>query len=69
MPVSQSSFLKGGLYRHMSGILLTKEDMTGDQVVNLREEILIHRVRYSLTSMDDKRREGFLDKAVKSIEK
>ncbi|KAH8117959.1 inositol hexakisphosphate-domain-containing protein [Phellopilus nigrolimitatus] len=40
-----------------------------DHVVNLREEILTHRVRYSLTSLDDQQREEHLDKAVKAIEK
>ncbi|KAI5118140.1 hypothetical protein M0805_001739 [Coniferiporia weirii] len=42
---------------------------TCDHVVNLREEILTHRIRYSLTSLDDQQREAFLDKAVKAIEK
>ncbi|KAL5486072.1 hypothetical protein ACEPAI_7116 [Sanghuangporus weigelae] len=40
-----------------------------DQVVNLREEILTNRIRYSLTSLDDQGREMFLDKAAKAIEK
>ncbi|TBU33470.1 inositol hexakisphosphate-domain-containing protein [Dichomitus squalens] len=41
-----------------------------DHVVNLREEIFINRVRYSLTTaVDDKERDGFLNRAVKSLEK
>ena len=43
---------------------------SGDHVVNLREEIFINRVRYSLTTaVDEKEREGFLSRAVKSLEK
>ena len=42
----------------------------GDHVVNLREEIFLNRIRYSLTAaVDDKERDNFLSKAVKSIEK
>ncbi|KDQ57083.1 hypothetical protein JAAARDRAFT_194263 [Jaapia argillacea MUCL 33604] len=42
----------------------------GDQVTNLRESILTHRVKYSLTStMDETTREDFLTKAVRSLEK
>jgi hypothetical protein len=42
-----------------------------DHVVNLREEVFTHRVRYSLTSggMDDVQRDLILDKAVRAIEK
>ncbi|KAI0707157.1 inositol hexakisphosphate-domain-containing protein [Earliella scabrosa] len=41
-----------------------------DHVVNLREDIFLSRVRYSLTAaVDDKERDGFLSKAVKSLEK
>ncbi|KAJ7471451.1 inositol hexakisphosphate-domain-containing protein [Mycena galericulata] len=40
-----------------------------DQVINLREDILIHRLKYSLTSMDEAKGEDFLDKAVKALEK
>lgn len=40
-------------------------------MVNLREEVFTHRIRYSLTSggMDDTQREAILDKAVKAMEK
>ena len=39
-------------------------------MVNLREDIFLSRVRYSLTAaVDDKERDGFLSKAVKSLEK
>ncbi|KAG8890787.1 hypothetical protein FRB98_004832 [Tulasnella sp. 332] len=40
-----------------------------DHITNLREEILVHRLRYALTSMDDKNRSLYLEKAVKSLEK
>ncbi|RXW17535.1 hypothetical protein EST38_g8313, partial [Candolleomyces aberdarensis] len=40
-----------------------------DQVVNLRDDILRYRVMYSLTSMGDAQGEGFLNKAIKSLEK
>lgn len=42
----------------------------GDQVTNLREDIFVHRIRYSLTSsMDEDERDIFLDKAVRALEK
>ncbi|KAJ7081810.1 inositol hexakisphosphate-domain-containing protein [Mycena belliarum] len=40
-----------------------------DHVTNLREDILIHRLKYSMTSMDDVKGQDFLDKAVKALEK
>ncbi|TFK46087.1 hypothetical protein OE88DRAFT_1668241 [Heliocybe sulcata] len=41
-----------------------------DQVTNLREDILAHRVKYSLTTtLAEGPREEFLDKAVRSLEK
>ncbi|RDB25649.1 Paladin [Hypsizygus marmoreus] len=40
-----------------------------DQVTNLREDILIHRLKYSLTSMEEAQGEDFLRKAVKALEK
>ncbi|KIP04476.1 hypothetical protein PHLGIDRAFT_75887 [Phlebiopsis gigantea 11061_1 CR5-6] len=41
-----------------------------DQVTNLREDIFVHRIRYSLTSsMDEEERDIFLDKAVRALEK
>lgn len=40
-----------------------------DHVINLREEVLIHRIRYALTSMDDKSRGLHLARAAKSLEK
>ena len=40
-----------------------------DQVTNLREDILIYRLKYALTSMDEKQGEIFLNKAVKALEK
>lgn len=41
----------------------------GDNVINLREDILINRIRYSLTTLEDRTRENFLDKAAKALEK
>ncbi|KAJ6610725.1 inositol hexakisphosphate-domain-containing protein [Mycena sp. CBHHK59/15] len=40
-----------------------------DHVTNLREDILIHRLKYSMTSMDEAKGEDFLNKAVKALEK
>ncbi|KAF8969228.1 inositol hexakisphosphate-domain-containing protein [Flammula alnicola] len=40
-----------------------------DQVTNLREDILIYRLKYSLTTMDEAEGENFLNKAMKSLEK
>ncbi|KAF8223849.1 hypothetical protein L208DRAFT_1314989 [Tricholoma matsutake] len=40
-----------------------------DQVTNLREDILIYRIKYSLTSMEEAQGENFLKKAVKAMEK
>jgi len=41
----------------------------GDHVTNLREDILIYRLKYSLASMDEAKEEDFLGKAVKALEK
>lgn len=50
--------------------LLSAHMQSGDHVVNLREEIFLNRVRYSLTTaVDDKERDGFLSRAVKALEK
>lgn len=45
--------------------------LPGDQVRNLREDILIYRLKYSLTTSDtdEALREEYLDKALKAIEK
>nr|GAT59369.1 predicted protein [Mycena chlorophos] len=40
-----------------------------DQVINLREDILIHRLKYSMTSMDEAKGDDHLSKALKAIEK
>ncbi|KAF5366650.1 hypothetical protein D9615_010603 [Tricholomella constricta] len=40
-----------------------------DQVTNLREDILMYRLRYSLTSLEEAQGENFLKKAVKALEK
>ncbi|KAJ7472784.1 inositol hexakisphosphate-domain-containing protein [Mycena latifolia] len=40
-----------------------------DHVTNLREDILIHRLKYSMTSMDDVKAQDYLDKAAKALEK
>lgn len=57
------------LSRYHSLNVLTMRGI-GDQVTNLREDIFMHRIKYSLTStMDEEERDMFLDKAVKSLEK
>ncbi|KAJ7707320.1 inositol hexakisphosphate-domain-containing protein [Mycena rosella] len=40
-----------------------------DHVTNLREDILINRLKYSMTSMDDAKGQDSLDKAAKALEK
>ncbi|KAJ7613946.1 inositol hexakisphosphate-domain-containing protein [Roridomyces roridus] len=40
-----------------------------DQVINLREDILVNYLKYSMTSMDEAQREEALDRAVKAMEK
>ncbi|KAF8525934.1 inositol hexakisphosphate-domain-containing protein [Hysterangium stoloniferum] len=40
-----------------------------DHVINLREDILINRIKYSLTTLEDKSRETYLDKAAQALEK
>lgn len=40
-----------------------------DHVTNLREDILIHRLRYSMTSMDEAKGELYLNKARRALEK
>ena len=38
--------------------------------MNIREEIFLNRIRYSLTTaVDDKQRDDFLSSAVKALEK
>ena len=43
--------------------------LKGDHVVNLREDVLMHRIRYSLTTLDESSRELSLEKAVRALEK
>lgn len=58
------------LYGPESEDILIGCGYTGDQVTNLREDVFMHRVRYSLTTtMDEEERDNFLDKAVKALEK
>ncbi|KAG8928388.1 hypothetical protein FRC01_006011 [Tulasnella sp. 417] len=40
-----------------------------DHVVNLREDVLVHRIRYAVSNMDDKTRPEHLAKAAKALEK
>ncbi|EJU05109.1 hypothetical protein DACRYDRAFT_93438 [Dacryopinax primogenitus] len=40
-----------------------------DHVINLREDILTLRVKYSLTSMDEKKRQNYLGRAARALEK
>jgi hypothetical protein len=41
----------------------------GDHLVNLREAVLDHRIRYSLTTLDDRDRGEHLLRAGKALEK
>jgi hypothetical protein len=41
----------------------------GDHVVNLREDILVHRIKYSLSSLEEPVRNVLLQKAGKALEK
>lgn len=41
----------------------------GDHVVNLREAVLDHRIRYSMTTLDDRERGEYLVRAGKALEK
>lgn len=56
------------LFGHSTSIL-NAYHLTADQVTNLREDILIYRLKYSLTTMDESTGENFLNKAVKALEK
>lgn len=40
-----------------------------DHVTNLRDDILIHRLRYSILSLGDERHDELLGKAGKALEK
>jgi hypothetical protein len=42
---------------------------SADQVVNLREEILVGRIRYSVSKGDDERRKEWIEKGAKALEK
>ena len=37
-------------------------------MVNLRELVIEQRIKYSVSAMDDKNRQNFLDKALRSLE-
>lgn len=38
-----------------------------DAVVNLRENVIENRIKYSVASRDDKQSQGYLDRAVRSV--
>jgi hypothetical protein len=42
---------------------------TGDHVVNLREDILVHRIKYSLSSLEEPDGNSLLQRAGKALEK
>lgn len=42
---------------------------TGDHVVNLKEDILVHRIKYSLSSLEEPNGNLLLQKAGKALEK
>ncbi|OCF37043.1 hypothetical protein I316_00947 [Kwoniella heveanensis BCC8398] len=39
-----------------------------DAVINLRENVIEHRIKYSVSAMDDKNRQVYLEKALRSLE-
>ena len=39
----------------------------GGAVVNLRENVIEYRIKYSVSAMDDKSRQGLLEKALRSV--
>jgi hypothetical protein len=41
----------------------------GDHAVNLREDILVHRIKYSLSSLEEPNGNSLLRKAGKALEK
>jgi hypothetical protein len=41
----------------------------GDHVVNLREDILVHRIKYSLSSLEEPSGNLLLQRAGKALEK
>ncbi len=58
------------LCRLHSAVFLILTSEIGDHVVNLREDIFTNRIKYSLTAaVDNKERDKYLNKAVKSLEK
>jgi hypothetical protein len=52
--------------RQMKRLVDTVID-TCDAVVNLREIVLDHRIRYSVVAMDDKNRQALLERAIRSV--
>ena len=57
------------LYERRNHSKITDVASLGDQVTNLREDIFLHRINYSLTTMDEESQEQYLDRAVKALEK
>ncbi|CAD6587111.1 MAG: hypothetical protein TREMPRED_004663, partial [Tremellales sp. Tagirdzhanova-0007] len=53
--------------RQMKGLVDAIID-TCDAVVNLRENVIENRIRYSISAMDDKTRQSLLAKALRSLE-
>ncbi|KAK7031228.1 hypothetical protein VNI00_013644 [Paramarasmius palmivorus] len=49
--------------------LVDKVIDSNDHVLNIREDILVERMKYSLTSMEEEKGEAFLNRAGKSLEK
>ena len=52
--------------RQMKRLVDTVID-TCDAVVNMREIVLDHRIRYSVLAMDDKNRQALLERAIRSV--
>ena len=58
----------------MSSLSITFQELTSfalaaNQVVNLREDILIYRLKYEFMTMDEAQGEEYLNKASRALEK
>ena len=42
-------------------------DISGDVVVNLRENVIDQRIKYSVSAVDEANRQGILHRAVRSV--
>jgi hypothetical protein len=51
----------------LASLTADEADVSGAAVVNLREHVIDYRIRYSVASLDDKERQGLLEKALRSV--